>query len=185
MLDKIYVALKGRLAEEVPALAEVDWYLGQYDETDPDVQNWYVSPAAFLEWDPIPWESIGMYAQAANATLNVHVVNATLYDNDERILSAATNHFGLEQAVFKALHGWRVRLTDVEPDAPEGLMLCETLVRRETIPDHSLRRSLVSIQRFTTRIYDYSAVPDYEQVLASLNLTVQPDTQITTPWRKP
>lgn len=185
MLDKIYAALKLRLAEEVPDLKEIDWYLGQYDETDPDIQNWYTSPAAYLEWDPIQWASIGMYAQAADATLNVHIVNATLYDNDQRILDAANNHFGLEREVFRALHGWRVRLIDLEPAAPPELMLCETLVRRETIPDHSLRRSLVSIQRFTTRIYDYSAVPEYEQIVAQLNLTAQLADEVTPPFRKP
>lgn len=179
MLNLIYAALKKRLAGQVEP-KYIDWYMGQYleDEQEDGGESLWNTPAVFLEFLPVDWDTRPGNVQTATLKLNAHLVNATLYDNDQRILDATINHLGMESQVFQALMNWRCMLSYVPgfealEDTSNDRVLIESMVRNTTEPDHSMRQQLVSVQGFSSRIFDYSATPQWVQVLATLALDVQ------------
>jgi len=179
MLNLIYAALKKRLAEKVePKL--IDWFLGQYMEDDMEDGGALLwnTPTIFLEFLPVDWETRPGNLQTATLRLNAHLVNDTLYDNDQRILDATINHLGMESAVFVALMNWRCLLSYVPgfealAGEPEDRVLIESMVRNTSEPDHAMRKQLVSVQGFSSRVFDYSATPQWQTVLATLQLDIQ------------
>lgn len=178
MLNLVYAALKARLLEECNP-QYLDWYMGQYleEEAEDGGQLLWATPAQFIEFLPIQWQTLPGNVQVADLQFNVHLVNDSVFDTDARMLDTTLNHLGQEGAVFRALMNWRAMLHDVPGmDTLEGTsadrVLIESLVRTSTDPDHNLRRQLVSVQSFTSRVYDYSATKQWVQVMATLDLEV-------------
>lgn len=181
MLDLVYSALKKRLVEKTQP-AYVDWYMGQYLEPEMEEggQMLWAPGSQFLEFEPIQWTMLGgaVNLQTADLRFSVHLVDESYHDDDKRITDTALNHLTKASAIFRALMNWRCNLSYVPgfealADTTEDRVLLESIVRLNSEPDHNLRRQLVSVQGFTTRIYDYSAAPAWEQVLATLALDVQ------------
>lgn len=181
MLNLVYSAIKKRLAAQVLPLPKyVDWYYAQYleDEMEDGGQLLWQTPALFVEFLPIEWETRPQNIQTSTLRFNTHLVNESFYDNDQRVLDAAVNHLGQESSVFVALMNWRCMLSYVPgfealADTANDRVLLESIVRESSEPDHTMRRQLVGVQRFACRIYDYSAQPQWAQVLAALSLDVQ------------
>lgn len=179
MLNLVYSALKKRLTADT-APAYLDWYYGQYDEAEMQDggELLWTTPAQFVEFLPIEWETRPGNIQAANLRFHVHLVNESYEQDDKRILDAALNHLGQESNVFKSLMNFRCLLSYVPgfealADTDQDRVLIESIVRESTDPDHTMRRQLVSVQRFACRIFDYSATPNWATVLAQLALDVQ------------
>jgi len=184
MLNLVYSALKKRLAAETEP-AYLEWYYGQYDEDTMEEggEMLWTTPAQFLEFLPIRWETRPNNIQAATLLFNVHLVNESFDSTDQRILNATLNHLGLESNVFRALMNFRCLLSYVPgfealEDTDADRVLIESISRESTDPDHTMRRQLVSVQRFACRIYDYSALPNWTTVLAELDLDVQKVDQL-------
>jgi len=113
----------------------------------------------------------------------VHLVNESVHSTDERILDPALNHLGQEASAFKALQNYRGLLSALPAYAAlagtdNDRVILESIVRTSTEPDHNMRRQLVSVQQFRTIIYDYSAVPNWIETLASLTITVEKVDQL-------
>jgi hypothetical protein len=177
MTKEIYQALKQRLLRinldgnhhNPPIFKYVDWYYGQYHEQDQDEgagATLWDTPAAFIEFAPIAWQTLGDGLQKAQLHFTVHVVNESMYDTDQRVLDDGQDHFGLEAQVYAALHRHRVLLSHLPAFAAlsgtaDDRVLCESITRVSTVIDHTLRRQLVSVQEFQTTIYDYSAMKDF------------------------
>lgn len=187
MIKEVYQAFKKRLGEEITALNWIDWYLAQYDMEGQ--QALWTTPAAFVEFLPINWQMLTNGVQASNIMLQVHLVNESHYDDDKRMTDDQVDHLGMENEVYLALQNWRCMLSYLDEYAalagtPDDRVLVETVVRSRTYPDHLMSRVLVSVQEFTTRIYDYSATPQWGSVLASLDLQVEKATIIQPPYTK-
>ncbi len=178
MLNLSYLALKNRLSQKV-APKYVDWFMGQYledEEQDGGALLWD-TPAVFLEFAPVQWQTMSLGVQAANISMNVHLVTDNYHSDDQRVTDTTINLFGLENLVFKSLMNWRCNLSFVPgmealADTSADRVLMESLVRVTSETDHNARRQMVSVQGFTTRIYDYSATKEWAQVLAMLELDV-------------
>lgn len=178
MLNLVYQALKKRINEKVSP-KYTDWYMGQYlepDEEDGGALLWD-TPAVFVEFPPIAWQTLGGSVQAADMSMNIHLVNDSYFDTDQRVTDPILNHFGLEGNVFKAMMNWRCMLSYVPGfEALAGTdndrVLIESVVRLNTDVDHGARRQFVSVQTFSSRIYDYSATKQWVNVLAALELDV-------------
>lgn len=178
MLNLVYQALKKRINDKV-APKYTDWYMGQYlepDEEDGGALLWD-TPAVFIEFPPIPWTTMGNSVQAADTSVNIHLVNDSYFDTDQRVTDATLNHFGLEGSVYRHLMNWRCLLSYVPGfEALAGTendrVLMESVVRLNTDVDHGARRQFVSVQTFSTRIYDYSATKQWASVVAVLELDV-------------
>lgn len=187
MLKDVYQAIKKRLGEEIPALAWIDWYLAQYAQEGE--QALWTTPACFIEFLPLDWQTLGSGVQASNVMLQIHLVNETHYDDDKRVLDATIGHLAQAQQVYTALHNWRCMMSYVDEYAAlEGTendrVLLESMVRVRTYPDHDMSRLLVAVQEFTMRIYDYDAQLQWQDVLASLDLQVEKAAIIEPPYKK-
>ncbi len=186
MLKEVYKAIKKAIGDQIDGINDLDWYLGQYDQ-DGD-NTLYTTPAVYIEFQPMDWEQLKVGVQACNLMVSIHAVNASLYDTDQRILDAASNHLELENSVYRALQGFRCMLSYLPEYAglaggANDRVLLESMVRQRTYPDHDINRLLVSVQEFKTRIYDYSAEPQYQEVIANLNLTAEKATIVEPPFR--
>lgn len=178
MLNLVYSALKKRVNDQVTP-KYTDWYMGQYLEPDEENggQLLWNTPAVFIEFVPLQWDTLGNSVQASNTAFNLHLVNDSLYDDDKRVTDPVLNHFGLETLVFKAMMNWRCMLSYVPgfealADTDNDRVLIESIVRVSTDTDHGANRQLVSLQQFSCRIYDYSATKQWATVLAALELEV-------------
>jgi hypothetical protein len=178
MLSLVYQALKKRLSE-VTTPDYVDWYMGQYLEADAEDggQLLWGTPAQFIEFLPVQWQTLGNNVQAANTKFNIHLVNDCYHDDDKRITDAALGHLVQEAAVYAALQNWRCLMSYVPglealADTPNDRVLIESITRESTDPDHNMGRQIVSVQGFACRIYDYGAVKNWVEVLATLQETV-------------
>lgn len=178
MLDLVYSALKKRLvASTEPEYLE--WFYGQYDESEMEEggELLWTTPAQFIEFLPLDWETRPMGIQTSVLRFNVHLVNESFDPGEQRILNASLNHLGGESAIFKALMNFRCLLSyvpgfeDLE-GTEDDRVLIESIVRESTESDHTMRRQLVSVQRFSCRIFDYSALPNWTDVLAGLDLDI-------------
>jgi hypothetical protein len=178
MLALVYQALKKRLAAATEP-AYIDWYMGQYLEPEAEEggQLLWQTPAQFVEFQPVDWQTLGNGAQAANVRFNVHLVNDTYFDDDRRVTDATLGHLVQEASVYAALQNWRCLLSYVPglealEDTPNDRVLIESIVRERTDPDHNLNRQIVSVQGFACRVYDYGAVKNWVEVMANLGITV-------------
>lgn len=178
MLSLVYQALKKRLVNTTTP-AYVDWYMGQYLEPEAEEggQLLWRTPAQFVEFMPVQWQTLGNNVQAANTQFNLHLVNDCYHDDDQRITDAALGHLAQEAAVYATLQNWRCHLSYVPgfealEGTPDDRVLIESITRERTDPDHNMGRQIVSVQGFACRIYDYGAVKNWVEVLAALNLTV-------------
>ena len=185
MLNFVYSAIKKRLAEKVNP-AYVDWYYGQYleDDMEDGGQVLWQTPALFVEFFPTEWQTMGGNIQAANQKVGIHLVDESFYDDDRRITDSALHHLGRASNVFKALMNFRCNLSYVPgfealAGTADDRVLMESMVRKVSEPDHNMRRQLVNVQGFETRIYYYSATPQWDTVLAALALDVQKVDSLT------
>lgn len=186
MLTFGYQILKQRLSAEVaPSLKYVDWYLGQYleDEQEDGGELLWDTPAAFIEFFPIEWESRPGNIQTAELNFALHLVNESVYPDDRRVLDPAVNHLTQESSVFTSMQNYRGLLSHLPAYAAlagtdNDRVILESIVRKTSEPDHNMRRQLVSVQQFRCIIYDYSAVPNWIQILASLTINVEKVDQL-------
>jgi hypothetical protein len=187
MLKLVYMAVKKRLGARLLDVRWIDWYLNQYAQEGE--QSLWTTPALFIEFPPLDWRKLGNGVQVSDATMLVHLVNETHYDDDKRIIADVPGHLEEEAEVYAALEGFRCKLSYLDEYAslagqPEDRVLMETTVRLRTYPDHDMSRLLVSVQEFTTRIYDYGATPEWQQVTAALQADVQKAATVAPPFRR-
>lgn len=179
MMHLVYSALKARLTERT-APKYIDWYTGQYseDEMADGGELLWDTPAQFIEFLPVDWKTLGANnVQCAVLGFAVHLCNHTFDTDDRRITDVTLGHFAKESAIFVALMNWRAMMSDVPglealAGTPNDRVLIESIVRTGTEPDHNIRRQMVSVQTFQTKIYDYSAEPQWQTVVASLQIEV-------------
>jgi hypothetical protein len=173
MLKHVYLLLKQRL-EEIGELKEVDWYTGQYSQDGE--QTMYVPDAAYIEFDPLSFDQLGKRTQSADLSFSVHFVQDCVLDGERRMTDATLNHLGLVQDIYKKLSHWEAMLSGLSEfaallDTPGDIKVINSIVRTRLSPDHSLKNLLVTVQSFRFPYKDLSATPEYQQVLAQLNLT--------------
>lgn len=160
---------------EINGFEDVDWFLEQYEI--PDDVLVYTTPIAYIEFSNLQWETLPREVQEATLQFSVHTVTDTLRDDDGRILSPVSNNLNLAEEVFKKLMNDRGMLSDLPSfqnlaGTGNDLVLFNSINRIGQRFDHRLSNYLVTIQTFETRIFDYSATPDFQQIMATLNLSV-------------
>lgn len=164
MLKEVYLGLKGLLST-VAGVEELDWFLGQYVPDD-NGNVMYVDKGLYIEFEDIPWETLGDNTQRAVLGFSIHAVTACIYDDEQRVLNADVNHLDFLQEVFVSLMNQRLK------NAQEEVIL-ESIVRTNTRADHELEHVLVGIQTFEATIFDYSAREKTVDVSANIDLTIE------------
>lgn len=177
-MKHIYQAIKKRLQDNIEALQEVEWYMRQYQQTGENTM--YVTPAAYIEFRPISFESYRDGIQQANIEVVVHAVSESVYDNDTRFTDASINHLGLVDDIFKTLHGWGAQLSDVpdidlEDDEADPTIL-NSMTRTQYIADHGFSDLIVTRQTFSAVAFIYIDRSEISHNLSSIVLSSPPIT---------
>lgn len=189
MLREIYLALKGRLSHDVAELRQVDWYLDQFDQYDPE-EVVLGTPVALIEFHPIHWTTLSQNVQKAILTFSVHLATSTAYGDDMDMLDLTyIDHLSIESKIFVALMNTRFTMPDIQTflnqqglvwTTPDGQpwtatskdIILESIVRIDTVPHRQQSPIIVTEQVFQATIFDYSATPKYKALHLSLNLQV-------------
>ena len=172
-----YAALKARLTSQIPGIAHVDWYMGQDDPGDGETWVWK-TPAAYIEFAPVDWVTLGGNVQRGLLVVTVRLVTDGMGDGDKALESPALEHFDFLSEVFRALQGFRANLSTLPQFAPlagtgDDRILLETVTRINSRTTHESSNLLRSEQTFSCICYDYAAVPAVMSVLATINISQQ------------
>lgn len=160
---------------DINGFEDVDWFLGQYEIDDDKLV--YTVPIAYVEFSPLQWETLPREVQESTLQFSVHTVTDNIYADDKRILSPVSNNLNLAEEVFKKLMNTRGLLSELAgfqnlAGTENDFILFNSITRIGQTFDHRLSPYLVTIQTFETRILDYSAAPAFQQIMATLDLSV-------------
>lgn len=176
MLDLVYLGLKKRLTEKVPALDGIDWHLNQYAQVGDDSIT--ITPGLYIKFLPIDWKTMPDNIQRGVLVFETHLVSDTAY-GDERDMTDKDyiDHLGTESRVFQALMNFRLLLSYVPgyaalANTPNDQVLLESIVRTNSVPHGELDNIAKTNQRFQGVMFDYSAQPQLQTVLTSLECEV-------------
>jgi hypothetical protein len=149
----LYKALAGRLIEQVPEVVWIDRFNNQ--PVRRGEMYAYPLPAVFIAFAALPWQSLGLGAQAAEATIRLHVEQECYSDSyygsyaeygmqparsleaslrrDELLASIHAALQGFEGAVFTPLQRGR-EVPDVEADVTTIDTVEYTTTLQEVLP---------------------------------------------------
>lgn len=170
-MKEVYILLRERL-KEITELKEVDWYTGQDAQTGE--QAMLVDAAAYIEFQPIEWQSLLGGIQQAVVSFDVHFVQDRVLDGDGPIINADILHLDIVRSIYTKLQGFSALLSDLPglsalAGTKQDAVVVNDIVRELLSNDHSLSNLMVTTQRFRCMIRDYAAAPIY-QIIANLNL---------------
>lgn len=193
----IYAALKQLLANKVPILKEIDWYLGQYDQSDEGDQVLHTTPACFLEFSDDSNTPLSQGHQLKIMNVTAHIVDESAYDSDLRMttnpIQSSLKHLILVETINGALNDTGHRLSDITAFAsylntPNDRIIVNNMVRITTDRTmlHELSPLLVTKVTYQMAVIDYSGTANYlgdlQQLLVSLELDVQKAPSIVPPF---
>ncbi len=148
----------------------------QYEQLQEDVV--FITPTVYIRFLPIEWQTVAHNRQTAELNFELHLVTETAYGDSRDLIDLTfINHIAYENQLFQVLHNHRCLLSDLPEFAqlkgtPQDTVILESIVRTRTVPHDQMSNINVSVQSFSSKIYDYAAVPQFQTVLANLNLQV-------------
>lgn len=176
MTREIYLTIKQLLSDAVPELNHIDYYLGQFDQ-EGDIAL-VETPAALLKYNSIKWNTLQGNVQQGLFQFEIFLATDTRY-GDERDITDTTHidHLAIESKIFKALMNKRVKLSALPGfESLEGTendsVLLESITRSASDPHITLNNLVITGQMFESVIYDYSAIPQWQTILASLECDI-------------
>lgn len=117
------------------------------DQTGPDYKTGFKTPAAFLEFNPIQWQSLGGRKQQANISFNLHIVDKvnsqTSYNSPLRDNNLA--HLDLLDKLHYYLTGFRGDYFT-------------SLSRTASVQDHYFDALIKHVETYKTKFTTDSAV---------------------------
>jgi len=173
--------LKQHLAEELPELREIDWYLQQDSTTDTNAQL-YASPIVYIEFLPLDPVDIGFRIQQAEAEFNLHLLTSNVMDSGKRVKKdTPTDHMYIFDKLYNAVHGFSAKLSYLQGkesllNTPSDQRIMNSISRVAITPPHKPRKGVMkSIQRFKCIIWDHAALANYEDQALGIDITVEID----------
>lgn len=172
-----YQIIRTKLRQAVPALKEVDWYLGQPENNDGHAMLFDL-PAVYVRFEPLETEQLGGGVQRATVTISLYLVTDSVEQKGETRIGRGSpdKHARLTEAVFAALNGRTGRHHEsddsgISPGAPDDVLIFNSLTRTRVEPPHRRRKNTVSMQQFRATVYDYSARHAFRKIAARLQIT--------------
>ena len=149
-------------SENKPIFRLVEEFYGQYE--DEEGNPLWDAPAALIEMVGIDWQDdVPRREQYGLLNFRIHIVSDTGYEDTKRRL--ATTHHTKVAYVAKALRNLVVNLTDLEIDL-EGILM-NKISRTRTEFVNELSENVVTVLNFDTLLVDYSAIPQYAEIMAN------------------
>jgi hypothetical protein len=181
MILEIYKAIKQRVEQSVTELNTIEWYFEQYGNDAGENLVWS-TPAAYVEFEEIPWVTLPKKVQRGEVTMRVHTVSACAYgENDKRVTQnldgISMTHLAVVQAIYVALQGYSCAYNAL-PEFSNSDILFNEIVRKNTITDHRLGEFMVTITEFTFVAFDCLASPVLQRIEPA---TLAPEMDIHYP----
>jgi len=179
MLQLVYPVLKQHLNAEISALKFIDWDLGQYNQLGEEVVR--ASPVVYIGFDPIEWETLPKGIQRSVLSFTLTLVSDSAYGDERDMLDTTyINHLGIWNELYSKMQNKRFLFSDLPGNSAlagtaNAHVVLESVVRINSDPHSNIDKLIVSSHRFEAMMYDYSAVPGFQTVLADLvcNLTIE------------
>ena len=151
MKKQLYLAIVNRLknipgADGEPLFKHFDLWNQQVEFIEHETP--FLTPAIFVEFMPLQWQTMGNRVQSADLTTRRHIVtewHALTADNvpdEEQELALA--YLDIVDSVVAALQGFAAPNTN-------------TWMRTQTIPNHNHERYVDSVEEYICRVIDDSA----------------------------
>ncbi len=181
MFTYSFEALKARLSSKVPELREIDWYMNQDDTKDKNAAL-RVSPALYLEFNPVTTQDLGRNIQQAECEFNLILLTDCVFDTGSKRLKKdnAKDHMQIFDNVYKAMTGYSAKLSVIPAFAAllntsDDQRLFNSISRIAITPPHNPRKALMkSIQRFKCMMWDHAALPQYNPPVTPPQLQITP-----------
>jgi len=130
----------------------------------------FSTPAVFIEFDPISWQTLGNKNQEAMATIRLHIVtqwHANTADNvAAEFRTPALAYLDAPSRVLKAMQGLVIQ--------PTATMRCSnTWTRTQSIVNHNHEKYVDSVEVYTTHIFDDSAVSKSTKKILHLGIDAE------------
>jgi hypothetical protein len=161
-----YQLLKAQLAQ-LNMFEQIDLYLEQYEQEGEQ----FATPAVFVEFMPIEWQSYTQRQQKGLLTFRTHLVIQTLY-GDEQVYIDQANLVQLPylaQEVYKALHCRSLNIVSL--GTPIDCVLLGNICRVRTEWHHCIGNLAVHIDTWQAQTLDTFAMPELLEHMATLDLT--------------
>lgn len=177
MIREIYMILHDTLSQHIDELILIDLDLQQYLQERSDAVR--ITPAAYIRFHPVEWETIPEQVQRAVLSFDVTLISSTMYGDDRDITdNTIIDHLAIENKIYTTLMNRRWMLSDHPDyaslkDTENDMVLMETIVRKKTGMHQSIDRLMHTSQNFQAVIFDYSAAPVWIKVMAQLELHAQ------------
>lgn len=181
MLTYPYEILKARLTADVTELREIDWFL---DQANPKDKNSMVlaAPAVYIEFLPLIPRDLGGRLQSADAEFNLHLVTENVMDSGKRMKKdQPIDHMRIFDKINKSVSNFSAKLSYL----PEFVALLNTTQDQRVMnsctrvgitPPHRMGKGLmVSVQRFSTILYDHAAAKLYTTLTPKPPIEITPD----------
>lgn len=166
-----YQIIKNKLKANVLEIKDLDWFINQYSKSDKSAML-YTLPGVYVQFLPMDTDQIGMQTQIAECEFDIHLVTSNLFDKGEqRIRKAeATDHAMIMDKIYKTLNGKKGTMAEVDNPGADNYIILNSMTRTRVTPPHELASNMVSIQRFKTVIFDYSANKIFQKLMPDLEV---------------
>ena len=162
MIKELYLAIEQKLMavtdeqpEPQPLFKHFDLWNRQVEFIEEETP--FETPAIFVEFMPIPWETLGQNIQEANLTLHFHIVTpwyANTAANTANVRDAALAYLDIPTVLFRQLHGQHGSFPNRQGEKPMGSF--NSLTRVRSLPNHNHEKFVDSIEEYTCHLKDLS-----------------------------
>lgn len=182
MIIESYLAIKKRLSELLE-IAQVDWFYDQYSESA-DGNLVYVTPAVYVEFQPIEFQQRGGLTQTSVLDVVIHVVSSSGYGAEDMRQTQDTDgltiqHLTLVKLVHKKLQGFGCAYNYLT-GYTNADNLISGMVRRSMEVDHALSPFVITKMTFQFHAYDCDAAIE-TTMIAPNTVTVLPNVEYFIP----
>lgn len=182
MKREYFTLLQDHLNATVAALQLVDADLNQYQQRGDD--HLLASPAAYILIRDIPWNTLGNKVQRAVMTFDVTLVAQTAYgDIRDHTDITYIDYLAIQSTIYQVLKDKRFYIHDVPgfasvEDTDDDAVLMESIDRVDTFTHKNQSNLIVAAERFQCPVFDYSATPAYQKLMAELMLDIKIDRNL-------
>ena len=172
---KYYFQLIQQQIKTVSELKEVEWYMGQFEQSGEQVL--FTTPGAYIEFDTLAMDQLACKTQESIISFSVYLVNESVYDDSKRVTDDTINHLGLLDDIYQALTHYKGMLSDLPSfvsikNTSADRVVVNTLTRTNVQFIHELSNLVISVQTFKGVFRDISAAPEFQKVSATLKLCI-------------
>ena len=168
MLNIPYILLRNRLSGIIE-LNEVDWYTQQ--DSQIGEQTWSATIGAYIRFHDVTDMETSTFTQAFILKFDVILLTENSHEGETEIIS---EHMTVSNLIFKRIQYWSANLSDlqeVNEVEEEDLEFLGMIHRIGFKPHHKLSNIIKTVQTFSCRAIDYSAVEDLTTVIPTLEIS--------------